>query len=166
MQLASSASFRLSSFLIALALAGAAACSDSSGSDSAALERNYDIQFIDDELPPAFAHSAGFSSTWLLSGELDFHTRGRVTDTRWFETRIGANPPSAPFSTTETVSYRLEGERIIVFREYGAQVYSDTGVVQGDTVIEMRVKTLYNSGPVPPPSGPGTPVRYYVNIAP
>jgi hypothetical protein len=162
----SSASYRSSSFVLALVVGIVAACGDSSGSEERSLSGDYEIVTVDDESLPVFARSGGFSSHWLLSGTLDFRTRGRVTDRRWFETRLSNGSASAPFAGTETVRYALDGDRVIVFRDYGSQVYSDTGTVEGESAIELKVRDIYNAGPALPSSGSNFVVRYVRVVAP
>ena len=162
----SSASYRLSSFVLAFVIGSIAACGDSSGSGDRALAGEYEIVTVDGDSLPVFARGAGFSSHWLLSGTLDFRTRGRVTDVRWYETRPTSGPPSAPFSGSETVRYTLEGDRIVVFRDYGSQVYNDTGTIEGDSAIELKLRDIYNAGAALPASGPGYLVRYLRADAP
>ena len=140
-----------------------AACSDSSGpGESLTLHGRYEIALVGDERPPVLVHMVDFATFHLMDGGLEFLTRGRVSDDREFETRALTGVPSGPHTFTMFVTgYRLRGEELVIDRSYGSIAYSDTGRALGDTVIELRVKTLYNAGPVTAPSGVGTVVRYH-----
>jgi hypothetical protein len=140
-----------------------ASCGDSSGPEgSATLVGRYEIALVGDEMPPVFVHQVDFATFHIVDGALEFLSRGRVSDQREFETRALSGVPAGPHTFTNfTTGYRLRGEELVINRSYGSIVYSDTGRALGDTVIELRVKTLYNDGPVGVPSGAGTVVRYH-----
>ena len=123
---------RVAAFVIAASVASAVACRDSSGPEAPTLDGTYTMVSVDGSELPAEVKSTMLGAWYVTEGSLEFHTRGRVTDTRTVAGNV----------TTTIAAYRLlDGDTIIVDRVNGPITWSDTGSV-AEGLLTLNVKTL------------------------
>ena len=136
---------RAAALPLLLAVAVAAACSDSSGPSAGGFEGRYTLVAANDTALPFVVYTKLTQPpTLLVGGSLTVLSRGRVMDVREFRTGTFTEVDST------TYAYTVEGNRLILHRPRinPAQTHADTGTVApGGVSMRVRFVVALDNGP-------------------
>lgn len=128
-----------------------AACgSDDGASPPPAFDGRWELVAADGEPPPRLLRSDFRGDFYIVGASLEFRSRGRVTDTRSYDSFDSAGNFLASSTEEAVVAYVRRGDSLFVSRAPAASgsVEVDTGVVSGSTIV-LRVHSASQFARVP-----------------